>query len=246
MKKSFYLLVLVTLCFILECCTNHDLFLGKHINGVGGITTETREVSNFDEVEIAGNSDVEIYKSNQLKVEVSDYTNIVKYTKVEVSGHRLVIKIEPDNINLVNSKSKVIIYTPDVLQVLHISGSGDMVIKDGFNSLNKLSISGSGNIIAEKPCSLNNITATTSGAGDISIRGYAKNATLQISGSGDINFEEVKSQNAICQISGSGYINLYVTESIDACISGSGDIAYYGRPTVNSNVSGSGSITHKE
>ena len=245
MKKSLYLSVFITLSFYLIGCTNNDYFLGKHINGVGETTTQSREVSTFDEVEIAGNSDVEIYKSNELRVEVSDYSNIVKYTIVKVEGHRLIIKNEPEYINLSNSKSKVIIHTPADLQVLHISGSGDMVLKDVFNSIAKLSISGSGNIIGEKPCNFDHIIATTSGSGDINFKGTANNSTIQISGSGDIDFTGVKSQNAECQISGSGNINLYVTGSLEANISGSGDIEYYGRPIVNSSVSGSGSITHK-
>lgn len=246
MKHNLYLFVFITTSFIYSGCINNDFLLGKHVHGVGGTRTETRDVSSFDEVEIANNSDVEIFRSNDLTVEVSDYENIVQYTKVVVEGHRLMIKNEPDNINLSNSKSKVIIHIPDYLKVLHISGSGDIILRDAFSDISKISISGSGNIVAEKPCNSSNVTASISGSGDINFKGRANNTTLQISGSGDINFSEVKSQNAVCQISGSGNINLYAVGTLEANISGSGDIEYYGHPTVNSSVSGSGSITHKE
>ena len=246
MKHYLYLFVFTFLSVILSSCVNNDFILGKRVHGLGGTTTETRDVRTFDEVEITNNSDVEIYKSNELTVEVSDYSNLVKYTVVEVEGRRLMIKTEPDNISLSDSKSKVIIHIPDNLKVLHISGSGNMILKDGFTDISKISISGSGNIEASKPCNLNNVTATISGSGDISFKGNANNVTLQISGSGDIDFSDVKAQNAVSQISGSGNINLYATGTLDANISGSGDIEYYGHPTVNSNVSGSGSITHKE
>ena len=247
MKHNFLLLVLAAIALLFSGCIGNDYVFGKHVRGVGGTRTETRQVSKFDEIEIANNSDVEIYKGNELSVEVSDYNNIVQYTQVVVEGHRLIVKSEPDNINLSNSKSLVIIHMPEPLHIMHISGSGNMILKDGFNDITKLSISGSGNIEAEKPCMMNKVSASVSGSGDISFKGSASDAELHVSGSGEINFSEVKSQNVNAHISGSGNISSYVIGTLDAHISGSGDVEYYGHPSsVNSSVSGSGNVTHQE
>lgn len=246
MKHSFLLPVLAATALLFSGCINDNIFF-KHVKGVGGTRTETREVSKFDEIEIANNSDVEIYNDSELKVEVSDYSNIVQYTQVEVEGHRLIVKSDPDNIVLTNSKSLVIIHMPEPLHIMHISGSGNMILKDGFNDITKLSISGSGNIEAEKPCIMNKVSASVSGSGDISFKGSASDAELHVSGSGEINFSEVKSQNVNAHISGSGNISSYVIGTLDAHISGSGDVEYYGHPSsVNSSVSGSGNVTHQE
>ena len=246
MKHFLNLSVFLVLTVVFSGCINSDFISENHVTGIGATKIEARDIKNFDEVEIANNSDVEIYKSSNLTVEVSDYSNLVKYTVVKVVGHRLIIKTEPDNINLSNSNSKVIIHIPDNLKVLLISGSGNMYLKDDFANISTISISGSGNIETEKPCTLNNITATVSGSGEIDFKGTANSSTLQVSGSGDIDFSEVKSQNVVSQISGSGSISLFAIGSLDANISGSGDIEYYGDPTVNSSVSGSGSVNHNE
>ena len=221
MKHSFRFLILAATVFLFSGCIDSDNIFFKHVRGVGGTRTETREVSKFDEIEVANNSDVEIYKGNELTVEVSDYSNIVHYTQVVIEGHRLIVKSEPDNIVLSNSKSLVIIHMPEPLHVMHSSGSGNMVLKDAFSDITSLSISGSGNIVAESPCTMNKISATIAGSGDISFKGSAADARLHISGSGEINFSEVKSQNVNAHISGSGNISAYVIGTLDAHISGS-------------------------
>ncbi len=246
MKYIYLGLLLSISSLVLSGCDEGDFAFGKHITGTGSIISKMRTFSKFDEIEIANNSDVEIYKGNELSVEVSDYENIIKYTQASVEGTRLIIKNEPENINISNSRSKVIIHTPVALHILHISGSGNIVLKDAFNELNKISVTGSGAIEAEQPCQLNKLNASITGSGDIQFKGTANDIILHISGSGDMRFSEVKASNVTCSISGSGDASVFATATLEAHISGSGDIEYFGHPTVNSSVSGSGEVKHGE
>jgi len=229
---------------LLSGCEDGDFSFGKHINGTGSIISKSRQFSKFEEIEVANNSDVEIYRGNEQKVEVSDYENIIKYTQATVEGGRLIIKNEPENINISNSRSKVIIYTPYAIHVLHISGSGNIVLKDAFNDISKVSISGSGDIEAEQPCELNKLNASITGSGDLLFKGTANEISLHISGSGDIKFSEVKATSVNCRISGSGDASVFATGKLEANISGSGDIEYFGHPTISSIISGSGEVKH--
>ncbi len=246
MKYIYLGLFLSISSLVLSGCEDGDFAFGKHITGTGSIISKSRSFTKFDEIEIANNSDVEIYKGNELSVEVSDYENIIKYTQASVEGNRLIIKNEPENINISNSHSKVVIHIPNALHILHISGSGNIILKDGFNDITKVSISGSGDIEAEQPCTLNAINASITGSGDILFRGTANNVTLHISGSGDMKFSELKASTVNCSISGSGDASVFATGSLEANISGSGDIEYFGHPSVNSSVSGSGEVKHTE
>ena len=242
MKLAFSILSIISFSILLSSCEPEDIIFGKHVKGTGDIINKTRNFNAFVEIEVANNSDVEVYKSSTQTVEVSDYENIIKYTQASVEGNRLVIKTEPENINISNSKSKVIIHVPS-LKVLHLSGSGNIILKDDFTEVAKVSISGSGNIENRKPCNFKDLNISISGSGDIQIKGTANNVATEISGSGDINLAELLSQNARCSISGSGNTTVSVNTNLDAQISGSGDIEYYGHPSVNSSISGSGSVT---
>ena len=245
--KYIYLGLLLSFSSLLfTSCDDGDFVFGKHTNGTGSIITKSRTFGKFEEIEVANNSDVEIYKGNEQTVEVSDYENIIKYTQASVEGGRLIIKNEPENINISNSRSKVVIHTPNAIRVLHISGSGNIILKDAFNDISKVSISGSGDIQAEQPCALHSINASISGSGDIVFIGTASEATLHISGSGDLKFSGLKANSVNCSISGSGDISTFAINNLEAHISGSGDIEYFGHPTVNSSVSGSGEVKHGE
>ena len=213
------------------------IYLGLFLSFSSLLFTRSRTFGKFEEIEVANNSDVEIYKGNEQTVEVSDYENIIKYTQASVEGGRLIIKNEPENINISNSRSKVIIHTPNAIRVLHISGSGNIILKDAFNDISKVSISGSGDIQAEQPCALHSINASISGSGDIVFIGTASEATLH---------SGLKANSVNCSISGSGDISTFAINSLEAHISGSGDIEYFGHPTVNSSVSGSGEVKHGE
>ncbi len=236
MKNNSVLYFAIALSIFVAGCTMNT------VTGSGNIVTQTPTVSRFEEIEVASHCDVTIYHGNEFKVEVSDYENLLQYLKFEVTGKKLTIKTEPDNISLNNSKAKATIYMPDLLRKLTISGSSDIVLNDGFKDITDLNVSGSGNITGTQPATMNNIRATIEGSGDITMTGTANNLDLSIEGSGNIDFAGVTAQAATCSIDGSGDIIVNAAVALSATINGSGDILYYGNPTVTQKINGSGRV----
>ncbi len=227
--------------FLLGSCTN---WFG--ITGSGNILSESRTVTDFNSVEIVSSADAEIVKGDTYSVEVSDYENIIQYLSLKIVDHKLTISVEPSTTILNNSKAKVMITMPDTLKSLSITGSGDMKINSAFKDIERMIITGSGNIDATQRLDIKDVEVTVLGSGNISATGNAKSVKALISGSGDIHLSDLIAFSADCTITGSGNIDVNVTNELKAKITGSGNIYYYGNPgTVNSSTPGSGVVIKK-
>ena len=77
----------------------------------------------------------------------------------------------------------------------------------------------------------------------LSFQGTATTFEAAVSGSGDVDAYDLKTEKAELKISGSGSIGAAVEKEIVARVSGSGDIKYKGQPKIEDiKVSGSGKI----
>jgi hypothetical protein len=81
-----------------------------------------------------------------------------------------------------------------------------------------------------------------SGSGWLKLAGDANQSNLSISGSGNIDSNNLLVNNCNAIISGSGNIQVNAIKSIYAKISGSGNIYYSGNPGIEVNISGSGKV----
>jgi len=239
--KTRQFIVPIMMAFMIFICTS-CIFDLKVITGKGNIITESRSVTDFTSVEFQSGADIEIVKGTTFKVSVSDYENIVKYLSATVENNCLIIRKEPNNVSLWNSKAKVVITLPDPLYSIKLSGSGNIKVDSSFNDLNNLMVSGSGNIEIRRICQLNKLEARIAGNGNIDAIGSVQDLYTNISGSGYIRFTEMKAKNATCAISGSGNTNVFIGDKLEASISGSGNIVYSGNPVVNSHTTGSGRV----
>ena len=120
-----------------------------------------------------------------------------------------------------------------------ISGSGKIngdIVCDNYS----VAIMGSGKIDGAIEC--NEYLAKISGSGKITTYGNSNNVDISIRGSGKFDGNELNTKNATVNISGSGNVNISVEDSLKAKISGSGKITYSGLPEIDSSISGSGQI----
>jgi len=237
MKTSFTLMVFAAVVFYFSSCNTET--------GEGNIITETREVGNFDKIELSNASQIEIVKGDTVKVEVSDYENLLEYLVVETVNNKLIVKTEPLGVWLRNSRAKVKVTMPDELSSLILSGSGDIDVYDSFPGITDLHISGSGSIHVNPANFVSPVSAIISGSGSMEMSGIVSEINTSIPGSGSMYFGNLRSQDAVCNISGSGNITIWAEQSLEVNISGSGNIYYYGSPDITSNITGSGRIIKK-
>jgi hypothetical protein len=216
MKKFFVFSIFCTLIVSMNSC------VADRIVGSGTITSENRIVSNtnFTEIRVEGSMNVNIKQGDSVKIVAKDFANLLPYLETRIVGNTLVIEYR-DHSWISNSQGEVTVTMP---------------------KLSSVELSGSGNIGTIGSYRFDDLSLLISGSGNFSFVGSAKNMNAKITGSGNIRTFDMPTENATVKISGSGDMQVNVTRQLDATITGSGDIVYKGTPSVNTSITGSGKV----
>ncbi|MDD4644917.1 MAG: DUF2807 domain-containing protein [Bacteroidales bacterium] len=213
----------------------------KWISGEGPIIERKVNLAAINGFALSNSADVILTQGNKQEVKLSGQENILENMELTVEGSVLSIKNKE---NVRKSEPVKIYITIPSIEVMKISGSGDVETTNRFTNLNDLNIkiSGSGDIKADVDAK--NIIAVVSGSGDICFTGNADALDFKVSGSGDLKAKELKVRDAEISITGSGDATINVSGTLKGSVAGSGDISYTGDPKVDFHHSGSGGI-HK-
>lgn len=192
------------------------------ISASGDKITETRTPGSFDGIFSGGGTNVQIVYGDEYKVVVKGSDNLLPYFKTKiVSGH---LYLGYEKVNIQHDDVEVIVTLPAIKR-LALSGSGSMQISGLFPAEDelKVSISGSGDIKASDRIDFDEVD-------------------IDISGSGEADLEQIRTEEADIKISGSGDARLTVFDQLKVRISGSGKVYYKGAPGIDSQISGSGKL----
>ena len=240
MKK---IILSTAILFLATIQMQSQWFFGS-VKGNGVMETKTRNISDFDQVSVAGAFNVTLVHGDEGTIRIKMEENLFKYLITEVKDDKLTIRWKKgENIS---TRRGVHITLPfkDINEV-NLYGSGDVICDDviktpKFNTL----LTGSGDIILNVEAQ--SIKAKVTGSGNIALLGTTISLDLLVTGSGGVQSYKLIAENANAKVTGSGDIGLFVTNSIDAKVTGSGDITFKGNPkTQNSKITGSGDIIGK-
>ena len=236
MKKVFNSFVILALTIGISVSCVSCVF--NAIKGNGNLVTTEKSFSAFEKINISNSANVRYYSSPEYRAVVTIDENLDEY--VEIATKNNVLNIGTKSGSYSFTKFLVEIYCPTLTGV-SLSGSGSFENVDKITtSTFETSVSGSGKIEGNIECE--NISARISGSGRIIVIGSSKDADIGISGSGKFNGSEFIVNNATIRISGSGDVDAHVTDNLKVNVSGSGNVTYRGEPKTDTNVSGSGRI----
>jgi hypothetical protein len=189
------------------------------VRGSGSVITESRDVSGFSEIALAGSGKVrvDVDGTESLIIEAED--NIMPLLTSEVNGGRL---------ELGASSS--------------ISPTTDIIYTVGAIALEGVAVSGSGQVTAAGVAA-DSFDVEISGSGRVEVTGTSDTLVVAISGSGRYLGEDLEASVGTVRVSGSGEAVVNVTDELDVDVSGSGDVQYIGEPAITESISGSGDIT---
>jgi putative autotransporter adhesin-like protein len=191
--------------------------------GSGQLATESRQVSGFTKVELAGIGELTINQAGSESLTISAENNLLPLLTSQVEGDTLILGKKA---NTRIQTTKPITYT---LTMKDISG---------------VAVSGSGTINVPKLTTAA-LRTEISGSGVITAAGTADDQNLEISGSGRYLADGLTSKTVTVEISGSGTASVVASDALDVKISGSGTLTYGGNPQVQQSVSGSGKLIKK-
>ncbi|MCP4976830.1 MAG: DUF2807 domain-containing protein [Maribacter sp.] len=236
---------LATLSLVVLFTVSCSAQWGKKVNGNGKVVTIERSTADYDAVAVSGWFDVDLVNGNEGDISIKGEENLLEHIITEVKNGKLVIKVEKGmNLKPSSWKDGIHVTVPvESINAVSLSGSGDIVGKKTIKTGNfNTSMSGSGDITLDVDAS--SIDASMSGSGDINLSGSTTDFTVNISGSGDIKAYELDADNVDATVSGSADIKVTANERLKARVSGSGDIHYKGNPEkLDTKTSGSGDIT---
>lgn len=241
MKNS----ILLATCLIFIPFYAHSQWNSRgKIKGNGHVISKNIETSSYDKVLVNGFFDVDLQSGEEGKIVIKGEENIIEFIAFTVENNTLKIATEKGKFIVPSNGKKIQIIVPfESLNEVSLCGSGDINSKNAISSDNFLcDLSGSGDI--NLIINAKNIKASISGSGDLVLSGESTNIQCKVTGSGNLNAAKLKSNNAEANVTGSGDCKVYCTENLEARVTGSGDITYLGNPAKkDTKVTGSGDIT---
>ncbi|WP_299048915.1 head GIN domain-containing protein [uncultured Polaribacter sp.] len=240
-KKTLFTTLLITLTLTINA---QDWWNNKKIKGNGNLITVNRTTLDYNNIEVAGSFHVFLVKGKEGKITIEGEENIIEYLETEVSGSTLQIKFEK-GVNAQTTKKLIITVPFQSLEKVSLGGSGKIkstaVIKASYFKTN---LAGSGDIALKVDAE--EVASSIAGSGNISLEGNTKHLVCAIAGSGDVKAYDLKTKELSVKITGSGSIKTHVTSMIKAKIVGSGSVYYKGNPSkIDSKSVGSGDIIDK-
>jgi hypothetical protein len=189
--------------------------------GSGVAATQTRDVSAFHGVELAGGNNVVIHAGGKQSVVVKADDNLLKRVTTKVESGTLVVGNTPGRLAAKSPMSVEV--TLPALSAVKLTGGGNIVV-DGIKA--------------------ENMAVTLSGGGNVTGSGIATSLDVTLTGSGNVWFTRLTADHVRAGLSGSGNIFVTATKSLDASVPGSGTITFAGNPEqVTKSVTGQGAIT---
>ncbi|MGB3607411.1 head GIN domain-containing protein [Psychroserpens sp.] len=240
MKTSLKSTLLLTITFLSFTISQAQW---RKIKGNGTMTTENRSTADYDAVSCAGSFDYTLVAGTEGQITLEGESNLLQYIITEVKNGTLYIKTE-NNKNISSSRNKTIKVTIPFKELdrVSLSGSGDLWNEDQITATNfEVSLSGSGDVVLHVQSK--NLSGSITGSGDLTLKGETTNLEAKITGSGDLHAFELDTIDTAISVTGSGDAKVVCNGQFKARVTGSGDIEYKGNPTnTDSKVSGSGSI----
>lgn len=203
----------------------------------------TVDVGSFSEFSLGIAGNVYLKQGDDEKVEVDCSDETFEKLEFNVGADRLTIRRKDRNGWSSWRTSNVDIYiTMKDIERLSVSGSGEINSENTINTDElRLDVSGSGDMDLDVESS--EVEIRISGSGSISLNGSSDKAEARISGSGKVKAEDMEVKTFKASISGSGSCYVTASEEVSASISGSGNVYYAGNPDrVIGNSSGSGKV----
>lgn len=130
-------------------------------------------------------------------------------------------------------------------QNLKPSWGKDIRITVPFEDISKISLSGSGEIMSKDVIKARDFSVSVSGSGDINLEVESQITDSRVTGSGDLVLTgNTKEHNASVTGSGDLEAGRFKAETVDAKVTGSGDIRISCEKAIRARVTGSGDIEY--
>lgn len=210
------------------------------VSGSGTIVSETREVSGFARVVLAGEGDVIVTPGSGPSLEIETDDNLLPHVVSRVQGGELVLSTE-EGIDLDPSGTVTYRIGVPAITGIELVGAGTLDVGRVETDRFEVLLAGAGNIRVDALFA-DRIDATLAGAGSISVSGEVDLQVVSLPGAGSYQAEDLQSTEVQVTSTGAVGATLWAVDRLDITATGTGSIHYYGHPTIDQTVTGTASI----
>lgn len=197
MKKG--TMIFAALFTMFTSCITSQSFMP--VKGHGETINKSYNVSDFHQIDVSGGIDVVLVQGNTESLTLSAQENLFEYITVKVDQG--ILRIYTEN---------------------NIMSTRPMKARIAFMSIDRLKISGGGDVSSETPVEVTELGVDISGGGDLNALIHTGELNCHISGGGDATIDG-SIQNYKVELSGGGDIKSEITAGTISCnISGGGDL----------------------
>lgn len=206
-------------------------------------STETRNVSAFEGVEVSGKLATTLRRGPH-RVVVSGKPADLERLETRVENGRLRVYLRPDK-SWGGSwkrmgKVEVAITAPD-LDYIGFNGSGSLKTMDRFNA-EKLTIDMNGSGDMEVAAEARELHIGQNGSGSLRVSGDAQRVRVKKNGSGSLDAPRLSAATVQVKANGSGLSRLHAANELEVEINGSGSLTYSGNPRLRTDINGSARV----
>ena len=188
--------------------------------GQGAVVTETRSITNdFHSINSFLFADILVTQGPKEAIRIEGQKNIIDQINTVVINGELRLTLD----RCVN--------IADAIRI-HIT----------IPEIERLTLLGAGEIIAQNDFELTELEITLSGTGDFSLRGTVNDLDIVLSGVGDVDAFDLIADTCDVNITGVGDVEVFVNDELNVTITGTGNLYYKGDPTIDSTITGTGSV----
>lgn len=234
-QKDFFNRRVISLAFILFVLSACSV-----VRGSGNVVTESRAVSDFNQVSLSGSGELILNQGERESLEIEAEDNIIAVIETEVRDNTLYIGVK-ENTAISPTEPVRFYLTMNEVAGLELSGSGSITADSLATDRLALDVNGSGDISIDS-LSASSLAIGISGSGRAEVAGQATSQVITIDGSGEVQTADLESEAADVEVNGSGEATVWASQTLSAEINGSGKVSYYGSPTGNQTISGSGEV----
>jgi hypothetical protein len=215
------------------------------VRGSGVLATETREVSDFDSVQLNGSGKLLITEGEIASLSIEAEDNLLSSLTSSVVGNTLKLGYEDRFWQKTLLPTQTILYhlTVPNLEAVTLNGANSLEMESLTTDVLVITLNGAAQV------KIDGLTAETldvqlNGTGGVEISGVVTTQVLGIDGAGTIQNGNLMSSTTSIEANGLGIATVWATDSLNISFNGGGTLNYYGEPAIIQNINGAADINH--
>jgi len=229
--KSYLILVLIVIIFT-SCECYED---------PGIVINESRELTEFDAINIETFGKVNLYAAEEFKIIVKTHDNIIDDIVTSVIDNKLTIRLTGTHRHIKTLEFDI--FAPS-FTLIEQNDVAEIKCTDGFTSDRLTILQNDVGDIHLYNLNLQSLYIELNDVGDVELTGLTQDITALLDGVGEIHLFEMNSKNAELNLSGTGDIEVNASESLEVDLSGVGSVYYKGSPIISINNTGVGEVVY--